>query len=247
MGGTPLVMDAWSGSTVTRGVRTPTSSNSYVSMCEDSRCRNIHAYVKDNEIGSIDVTNANIGSMRIAPFINSESLAIGDKVYRIDPDIILMTGGGNDYSYDAPMGTWNGHSTLNSEDLTTFREAYANTLNKIRQEYPIALVICVKPWFFIRPNLPKDQVNINSINLTYKDYIDAIEEIAELMACPVIDGFTNGFNRYNYYNNFAVDYETTTTHPNTVGQTIIGNNLLAQCKNLCPGYVNYIKALKKTN
>lgn len=245
-GGTPLILDAWSGSLVCKDVRQPTQANSYKPMSNPERCQNLHGYVLGSESDyDLIVTSENIGSIRVSPF-DSYVPAIGDYAKRVNPDIIFMTGGGNDYSYDAPLGTWNGHTDLDPTALSTFREAYANTLNLIREEYPNALVICFKPWFFVRPGfsvLDRNQVNRNNLGNTYKDYFDAIDEVAELMACPVVDGFSNGFNRYNYYSTFCTDASNNPTHPTGLGQKIMGENLANQLKDICSGYIKWLRGI----
>lgn len=242
LGALPLIMDGWSGSCVTDGVRLDRRP-----MSDPRRCQQLHAYT----LGSVDdydliVTEENIGTLRTSPFAEYTP-TVGDYAKRVNPDIILMTGGGNDYSYNAPIGSWDGHTDLDTTDLSHFREAYANTLNRIRAEYPDALIVCFKPWFLIRPELTilgQEQVNRNNLGLTYKDYCDAIEEIAELMACPVVDGFNEGFNRYNYYPTFCADNADKPTHPNGLGQRVMGANIAAQLRSVCVGYVDWLKAQK---
>lgn len=245
IGGKPLIMDNWSGSCVASDVRTPTQSNSYLAMSDESRCQRLHAYVQGTSSDyDLVVTADNISDIRTSPFLDAYTPQVGDYVKRINPDIILCTGGGNDYSYNCQLGTWDGHSDLDSSITTTFREAYANMLNRIRAEYPFALVVCFVPFFFVRPaftTLDENQVNRNTIGNTYHDYHAAIKDVAELMACPVIDVFSGGFNRRNYYDTFCTDSPTTPTHPTSTGQQIIGRNAAAQLVAVCNGYIDWLK------
>lgn len=243
LGALPLIMDGWSGSCVTDGVRADRRP-----MSDIRRCQQLHAYT----LGTADdydiaVTEENISTLRLSPFV-PYTPAVGDFAKRIDPDVIFVTGGGNDYSYNAPLGSWDGHTDLDTTDVGHFREAYANTLNRLREAYPNALIICFKPWFFVRPpftTLGREQVNRNNIGLTYKDYADVIAKIAELMACPVVDGFSMGFNRYNYYPTFCSDSEEKPTHPNGLGQRVMGKNIAAQLQSICVGYIEWLKSQKK--
>lgn len=241
IGGIPLIIDAWSGSCVSSGVRNDTTEQSNV-----SRCKRLHAYVlSDSSDYDLIVSAENIDEIRTSPFLEAYTPEIGDYVKRIDPDVIFCTGGGNDYSYNCPLGSWDGHTDLDTNETTTFREAYANMLNRIQNEYPKALVICFIPPFLVRPGLTvhdENQVNRNSIGNTYHDYHKIIREIAELFGCPVVDMFANGFNRKNYYNTFCSDSSTSPTHPNALGQSIIGNNIYKQLQNICNGYIDYLKS-----
>ncbi len=241
MGGTPHIIDAWSGSCVARGVRQPIATNSYKAMSEPDRCQNLHSYVMGSA-GDYDiiVTEDNINNIRISPFANFTP-QIGDYLKEDAPDIIIVTGGANDYTYNAPMGTWNGTTELDTNVFNSFREAYANMLNLIHEKYPNALVITAKPFFCIRPTRPKQQININDIGIAYKEYVDAIVEISDAMASPIIDLFTAGFNRFNYYPTFANDSSTIPTHPNAIGQAVIGDNVTEQLNDICRGYIKWLK------
>ena len=247
MGGTPLIVDAWSGSCVASGVRTATSSNSYLAQSDISRCQRLHAYVPGTASDyDLIVTSENINTIRTSPFLEAYTPAIGDYVKRIDPDIIFCTGGGNDYSYNCQLGSWDGHTDLDTSDTSTFREAYANMINRIQNEYPKALVICFVPFFLVRPAFSvhdKDQVNRNSIGNTYYDYQKIMKEIAGLIGCPVVDLYSLGFNRKNYYDTFCSDSSSSPTHPNALGQSIMGNSVASKLKYICEGYVDYLQSL----
>ena len=191
----PLVINGWSGSLVTSGVR----ESSIVPASDISRCEALHS----------GATN---------------------------PDIILIAMGVNDYSYSAPMGTWDGRTNPNS-DTTTFRTAYATMLNRIQTKYPDSLVVCITPWFMQR-GINTSVTYINGDGLTVTDFGDAIRDIADLMHCPVIDGTNIGFNRYNYYPTYCEDSETTPTHPNANGQCVMGVTIADELRKICRGYIN---------
>lgn len=165
---------------------------------------------------------------------------------RIDPDIILIAMGLNDFQANVPLGAWDGHESLASSDTVTWRGAYANMLLKIHTEYPDALVFCLSPWFFVRGNAAG--VNVNTVGNTYQDYEDAMMEICELMGGVYVDSNNFGFTRQNYSaQSFAFDdnaSDGSLFHPNATGQEILGQSIAAAVREKAVGYVNWLKTQK---
>ncbi len=163
---------------------------------------------------------------------------------RVDPDIILIAMGLNDFQANVPLGAWDGHESLASSDTVTWRGAYANMLLKIHTEYPDTLVFCLSPWFFVRGS--SSVVNTNSGGNTYQDFEDAMREVCNILGGVYIDCSDFGFNRQNYSGSaFAIE-ETTTDgsyfHPNATGQEILGQSIAAAVRDKAVGYVNWLKA-----
>lgn len=163
---------------------------------------------------------------------------------RVDPDIILIAMGLNDFQANVPLGAWDGHESLASSDTVTWRGAYANMLLKIHTEYPDTLVFCLSPWFFVRGS--SSVVNTNSGGNTYQDFEDAMREVCNILGGVYIDCSNFGFNRQNYSGSaFAIE-ETTTDgsyfHPNATGQEILGQSIAAAVRDKAVGYVNWLKA-----
>jgi len=237
-GGELLINESWSGSPVTN-VRSAT----HTAMADPSRCQNIHSWDFGTSTDyDLIVTSENIGTLRQSPFRKYErAFQVGDYLKKVNPDVVLIAGGGNDYNQNAGLGTWNGHTTLDTSDISTFREAYANMINRIHSVYPYALIVCLKPWYWRQPVTAKEQAIVNGGDKTYKDYWDAICEIADLMSCPVIDGITIGFNPWNYYPTFCVDSETKPVHPNAMGQKVMGETVADAIERVCVGYVEWMK------
>ena len=245
-GATPLVIEAWSGTCCAdpdynaQGVirsgredRPSAVATSYVSNGQtvtlaQPRCQSLH---KTDTSSSTSVT--------------------------VNPDIIVVALGCNDYYYNVPLGTWDGHGVLSPSDTKTWRGAYANMILKIQSRYPDALIFCFSPWFCVRgysgtspENVPAQDmvVNVNGLNKAYQDYEDAMREICEALQCVYIDTNNFGFTRSNYQN-FVVDYnegrgETVhpMTHPNAVGQEILGQSIASAVRDKAIGYVNWLKA-----
>lgn len=281
LGGTPLIIDAWSGSCVCTSIR---DAAARTPMVDYSRCNNLHAYIQttQSDEGALLVVESNPGdgevllsSIRTSPFLPAYTPSVGDYVKRINPDIVIVEGGGNDYSYIENMeqfGTFNGQSdyqdpTGETAKVTTFCDAYATLIGRIHKEYPLALPICCAGIFMCRPFAKKWALIRHSIftsleeqqkgesgtkvYIAIQDFMDAIAEIAGLFGCPVIDFFTQGFTRYNYYGEngqgFASDDENQTTHPNKNGMTVIAENVTPKFKEACAGFVKWLRENKDGN
>ena len=244
-GATPLVIEAWSGTCCAdpdynaQGVirsgredRPSAVATSYVSNGQtvtlaQPRCQSLH---KTDTSSGTSVT--------------------------VNPDIIVVALGCNDYYYNVPLGTWDGHGVLSPSDTKTWRGAYANMILKIQSRYPDALIFCFSPWFCVRghsgtspENVPAQDmaVNVNGLNKTYQDYEDAMREICEALQCVYIDTNNFGFTRSNYQN-FVVDYNQNRgetvhpmTHPNAVGQEMLGQSIASAVRDKAVGYVNWLR------
>lgn len=167
----------------------------------------------------------------------------------VNPDIICVAVGCNDFYYNVPLGTWDGHTSLSPTDTKTWRGAYANMLLKIQETYPNAIVFCFSPWFCVRGNVnngnaPSEIINVNGNNAPYQDYEDAMKEICELLGAIYIDVNNVGFTRQNFASH-AVGYNDETgavTHPNATGQEILGQSIASAVRDKAIGYVNWLKA-----
>ena len=231
----PLVIEAWSGSTVASGV-----VESKVEASNESRCKNLHAYMKA-EADDYDtvVTANNIGEFNTSPFF--EAFAAGDYVKRIDPHVVIVAMGVNDYSYASPMGEWDGSAKLDLNDTSDFRSAYANMLVRIHSEYPNAIIYCLSPFFVQRVTTDAWDVNRNKLGLTYLDYEKSIRDISDLLQAEFVDINNLGFNRYNYYPTFCEDSETAPTHPNQLGQKVIGQSVADVIRSKLNAYIRWLQ------
>ena len=79
-------------------------------------------------------------------------------------DIILVEGGRNDFNSGVPIGT------VDSNDKTTYSGALNVIIDGIQAKYPDAMIVCISPW-----NFP----NSSGKSLTYVDYADAMQAVAE--------------------------------------------------------------------
>lgn len=152
-----------------------------------------------------------------------------------NPDVILIAGGVNDYTYaqqasQKPSG-WEGKTA--PVNGNSFDETYAVMIKNIQTAYPNAVVVCLSTWFTMR-GTDNGYTLLNGEGLTQTDYDEAIERIAKYMRVPYINVERCGFSRSNFYPTYAEDSSSIPTHPNARGQRIMGE-LLA---NVLPQIIN---------
>ena len=143
-----------------------------------------------------------------------------------DPDIILIIGGTNDWTYAAgnanlPLA-WDGKT---APVLTnSFTEALAVTVKKVQETYPNAMVVLCSTVFCQRDtdNGYTYTHEVNGVKYTLQDYDEAIKFVADAMRIPYLNCNKIGFNRFNYYPTYCVDSSVNPTHPNALGHSKIG-------------------------
>lgn len=122
----------------------------------------------------------------------------------VNPDYILINIGTNDYDNmtltTAPtMGTWNGRGEdypANPDSLspTSFREAYAVMLHRLRKNYPLAKIFCCTVPAGNAKGGNENEVNDAGIYLV--EFNDAIREIATAFGAHVVELATSGLDYY---------------------------------------------------
>lgn len=158
------------------------------------------------------------------------------------PDVILIAGGVNDYTYAESAQSepleWDGKTTPVLGN--SFTEAYACMIKKIQNNYPNAIVVALSTWFTMRgtDNGYTLTHTVGSNVYTQQDYNDKIRYVAEQMHIPYIDVSNIGFNRNNFYPTYAEDSSTIPTHPNANGQYVMGSAIAEKLIDLVNGYFN---------
>lgn len=196
----PLVIDAWSGSSVAYNYA-PASDTTHADTNKTPMC-------SDLRTGRLDANST-------------------------DPDVILITGGTNDYTYAAegttPLGDWDGHTAVDREAVlagqSTFAESYASMLAELHENYPNAIVVGVS-LFFTKRGTDLGCSRTNAVGKTAADYNDVIERVCKIMGVPYISIYDVGFNDDNYYDTYAEDSDTETTHPNALGHAVIAKRMI---------------------
>ena len=160
------------------------------------------------------------------------------------PDIILIAGGVNDYTYalseqSAPL-PWD--CTVAPVLSNSFTEAYACMIKKLQTNYPKAIIVCLSTWFTMRgdDNGYTLTHTVGSHTYTQADYNEAIRYVAEHMHVPYIDVSNIGFNRNNFYPEYAQDSATIPTHPNANGHYIMGTAIADKLEDEVRAYLNQL-------
>lgn len=169
---------------------------------------------------STSTSNANIGTS--TKRINDLS-ADG-----INPDIVLVYMGTNDFLFGRDKGEFNMSSDYVDGNISTFMNAYALLLTKIRKAYPNCKILCgTMPLQF--NSSPDLYINNNWTSVRTKgesipEWNDAIKEIAKAFGCEVVDFATCAIN---HYSNTLQDR----CHPNIKGHKLMAERLIKDLLN----------------
>lgn len=163
-----------------------------------------------------------------------------------NPDIILIAGGVNDYTYAQSAQSepleWDGKTTPVLGN--SFTEAYACMIKKLQTNYPNALVVPLTTWFTMRgtDNGYTLTHTVGSNVYTQADYNEAIKHVCGLMHVLCIEVDNIGINRNNMYPTFAVDSSTIPTHPNAEGQKLMGEHIAEILPIIARAYAEHLNA-----
>lgn len=162
----------------------------------------------------------------------------------VNPDIILIAGGVNDYTYalsaqSEPL-VWDGKTAPVIGN--SFTEAYACMIKKLQTNYPDALVVPLSTWFTKRgtDNGYTLTHTVGSHVYTQADYNAAIESVCKIMRVSYIAVDDIGINRANMYPTFAVDSSTIPTHPNAEGQKLMGEYIASVLPIIYKAYATHL-------
>ena len=124
----------------------------------------------------------------------------------LDSDLVLIMGGTNDMSKSVEIGElrFNG-----KRDITTFKGALAETINKIQNRLPNSQIVLMTP--------------IYNTGLDIVPYCNAIKEVGYELAIPVIDTHLCGINQFN-----AIDKLRDGVHPTYGDEPYTGAKLIAK-------------------
>ena len=151
-----------------------------------------------------------------------------------DPDIILIVGGTNDWTYSkettTPLGNWNGRTAVDRQAVvsgqSTFMESYASMIAKLQENYPNAVLVGLSTEFVCR-GTDLGITRVNDMGFTESDYSDAIERVCKIMGIPFIDVYNVGFN-YETYANIYASEDTSATHMNAKGHAVIAKRMIEE-------------------
>lgn len=178
---------------------------------------------------SCTVQNLSVGGGTIATGTTNNGSNrhwISTSVTNLDNDcnLIMLSGGVNDYWNDVPLGTFNEsyETDVAQIDTTTFYGALDYMFRILLDKFYTQKIV-----FVTYHKINKIYFTENSLNLTFKDYLDAIYKVCDKYSIPVID--INKNSRFNtmlsyYKNNFT--YNNDGVHPTTLGYEKFYNQLV---------------------
>ena len=153
----------------------------------------------------------------------------------IDPDIILIRLGANDFNQGEPLGTYDGTGVFPT-NVDNFRGAYANILKSVCIKYPNATIYCCSMIIGDRNSTNTEfPEKVNGVLM--KDYNNAIKELAELFNVKYIDQWDCGITYFNvstYMQQQTSGSVTWYTHPNFRGHDLMARKTIAELLNNPP-------------
>ena len=155
----------------------------------------------------------------------------------IKPDVIIIYRGTNDLSHSpyARLDDFGAGATaipstdVIGDNVYGFKEAYALTIQKIRNTYPSAYIVCCTLNVFKR--VIYDHFPTRNGYSTLPEYNNAIREVANQMGCGLIEFDKDGITFENCYPTFISDSATTPTHPNTTGHARMAKRAITDIMN----------------
>lgn len=150
----------------------------------------------------------------------------------IDPDIILIFRGVNDFSkqdYSVLTDFGITSTSIPSDDTVNtnefgYKEALALGIQKRREQYPNArIILCTLP---IVKRINYTSFPVQNGDSTLPEFNKAIRDVAELMGCDVIDFDKSGITFEN-----VSTYTSDDTHPNPLGQTKLAIKAIKTLRN----------------
>lgn len=191
--------------------------------------RNVYQGLIKNALGFSEVLNHGIGGTCVAgDGVNAMWQDTRINALDSDPDVVLFTGGTNDWQTNITMGD------ISSVDTNTFYGACKTVLEKLISKYPNKLILTATPIWGKSPILSSAK---NNQGYTIGDYAKALQECSRYYCIPCADVYSNcGFNDLNKSYYFG-DVEGTSIddyiHPNReFGHPKIANCIISKLKEL---------------
>ena len=151
-----------------------------------------------------------------------------------NPDVIIIAGGLNDYSYaqqaSQEPGSWDGKTAPVAD--SSFSETYAIMIKRLQTNYPDAIIIALSTMFTMRGTsngYTYTHTSTGTGNVyTQSDYNNAIKRVCDIMGVLYIDVYSMGLNRNNMYSKFASDDSSHPTHYNRFGHAMLARCIYKQ-------------------
>lgn len=186
-------------------------------------------YIKQ-KIKFKEVLNHGIGTTTIAG-THTNAMWKNHRIDSLDKnaDVILFTGGTNDWQTSIPLGDFN-----STDAETNFYGGCRVTIEKLLNKYPTKRIIVATPIWGISP-ICSDGIH-NTHNLTIFDYANALKEVAESYCIPVVDltknWGVNNINKDNYFGDVSATVSGDYIHPNVKGHKRIAELIIGKLKEI---------------
>ena len=154
------------------------------------------------------------------------------------PDVIFIYRGTNDYSKSDPFGYIDEldlmggipESDVLEDGRISSRIAYYLTIQKLRQTYPKAIVVCCTLNSFKR-GANRTAFPVNNGHYTLPDMNNMIREVADVTGCPIVEFAKSGITFENLYSEgYVTDSADMPTHPNATGHAVMAERAYQDTK-----------------
>ena len=193
--------------------------------------RNVYEGMIKEQLGFSNVLNHGIGGSCICGD-NENCFWHDNRINALDEnaDVVLFTGGSNDWQTSKEMGD------ISSTDTNTFYGACKTMIKKLINKYPRKLLLGATAIYGYQQALPNQ---LNSHNLKLSDYMNAFKECCNLYNIPVADVFfecgINSYNKEYYFGDTDGTKSDDFLHPNKeYGHPKIANCIVKKLKQLTP-------------
>lgn len=149
------------------------------------------------------------------------------KIAETSPDILLIMGGNNDFSYDGvEHSNWNTITVGNNTDTsnTTFKGAVKYIARKVLEEYPTLLIVFMSPvdGFVEEAGINMTEPRTNGLGYSLGTFSKAMEEVTGYIGVPFIDVHRACITVYN-----SANYISDGVHMNdTIGAKRVANKVI---------------------
>jgi len=150
----------------------------------------------------------------------------------VDPDIIFVYMGINDFNHNTPLGEWDRKAEVDMvydcSQTHYFIESYAKMLSFLKRTHPDSEVYCLTLPNCERSGSTTSEIEINENGTALWEYNEAIRMVCQTLGVNVIDTDTCNFNHWNSMEYFT-DFNLSTAgflHPNAEGMKVIANKVI---------------------
>ena len=161
-----------------------------------------------------------------------DSMAVRYSDMDDDADVIVVSGGTNDYQY-----SWTPFGELGDNTVETFYGALDVLCRGLITKYPTKLIFFTTPikrnqhGSNSRRELDTTQDVANSLGKTLKDYCDAIKDVCAKYSIPVCDLYSESLLNPNMTAQASM-FDSVGTHPNSTGKVIMARRVRGFMKQL---------------